>query len=73
MSFYRYYDTLGESSSAIVANERRRAFRRQVAIESAVLLLTALIALAVAGRLLFLDATTTPSLAAWLTAIRAFL
>jgi hypothetical protein len=73
MSFYRYYATLGESSSAIVETTRQRALQRQVAIETALLLLIVLAALAIAGRLLILDVTSAAVPGPWLSAVRAFL
>jgi hypothetical protein len=73
MSFYRYYYTLGESSNAIVESQRRRALRRQVALEGAVLVLTILVALAVCVRLLSLEALTIPSLDRWAAALQSFL
>lgn len=73
MSYYRYYATLGESSNAIVERTHRRAFQRQVAIESALLLLIVLAALAIAGRLLILDMTSAAVPGSLLSAVRAFL
>jgi hypothetical protein len=73
MSFYRYYATLGESNSAIVESTRQRALQRQIAIETALLLLIVLAVLAIAGRLLILDMTGVAVSGPWLAAVRAFL
>lgn len=55
MSYYRYCHTLGESSDAIVAGARQRALQREVMAESALLLCAAMIALAVAARLVWFN------------------
>lgn len=55
MSYYRYCQTLGESSNAIVAGERRRALQREVMAESAFLLCAAVVALALVTRLLWFN------------------
>ncbi|MGI8914169.1 MAG: hypothetical protein ACR2JY_10400 [Chloroflexota bacterium] len=71
MSFYRYCDTLGESSSAILERKRQRGFQRQVTVEALVLLLTALVVLAIVARLLVPGSSTLPPLGHWLAVLQS--
>ena len=70
MSFYRYHQTLGESHSAIVAREQRRALQRETAAEAALMVASALIALMVAAHYLHAGSPL-PAISQLLAALRA--
>ena len=73
MNFYRYQQTLGESSNAIVAQEKRRALQREIAAEAIIMLGAAIIALVLAVRLLHAGTSLAAPVNELLTALQGWL